>query len=223
MGEMGERSGFSRWYWVLVLVVGLGFSLGVHAESTPVEMIVSLKDAKALTIRAAPSAEAAAVAFVENGKTVLKKGQEDANGFVMIQLSDGRVGWTKIGFLARVPAPQPAVAPVVPDVVNSAAEARAAVSTPALTPVPPAQTEAKAEAPRAPDTAQVAPRRVAPVALETRGERASVAPAANGSGFSIGQIVIAGIIGLLIGLVVGGRAGIAHASRSIHDRYEVIG
>ena len=221
-----------RFWRILLLVAGVMLSFAAGAQAVSVEMVVSLKDAKALTIRSAPNAEGTVVAFVENGKFVVKKGPEDANGFVLVQLSDGRTGWTKASYLARVPAPP---TQVVPDVVNTAPVVQpVAMVVPQEQPVPVVATPAaiapaiKVDARPVPTVApapvmQKAPAAIVPPAVardeqvvvqKLPGKRAEV---------SIVHVLIAGFVGLVIGLIVGGKSGMAYASRAIHDRYEVIG
>ncbi len=72
IGMIGHLNGLRFWR-VLLLVAGVVLSFGAGAQAVSVEMVVSLKDAKALTIRSAPNAEGTVVAFVENGKVVVKK------------------------------------------------------------------------------------------------------------------------------------------------------
>lgn len=227
---IGHLNGLRFWR-ILLLVAGLALAPGSGAQTVSVEMVVSLKDAKALTIRSAPNAEGTVVAFVENGKVVVKKGQEDANGFVLVQLSDGRTGWTKASYLARVPAPP---MPVVPDVVNTAPVVQpVAMVVPQEQPVPVAAMPPviapaiKAEARPVPAAAptpviQKAPATIVPPAV-ARDEQVVQKLPGKRTEISIVHVVIAGFVGLLIGLIVGGKSGMAYASRAIHDRYEVIG
>lgn len=220
-----------RFWRILLLVAGVALSFAAGAQAVSVEMVVSLKDAKALTIRSAPSAEGTVVAFVENGKVVVKKGSEDANGFVLVQLSDGRTGWTKASYLARVLAPP---TQVVPDVVNTAPVVQpVAMVVPQEQPVPVVATPAaiapaiKVDARPVPAVApapviQKAPAAIVPPAV-ARDEQVVQKLPGKRAEVSIVHVVIAGFVGLVIGLIVGGKSGMAYASRAIHDRYEVIG
>lgn len=220
-----------RFWRILLLVAGVALSFGAGAQAVSVEMVVSLKDAKALTIRSAPNAEGTVVAFVENGKVVVKKGPEDANGFVLVQLSDGRTGWTKASYLVRVPAPP---TQVVPDVVNTAPVVQpVAMVAPQEQPIPVAPTPPaiapaiKVEARPVPAVTpapviQKAPAAIVPPAVAQDEQVVQKLPGKRAE-VSIVHVVIAGFVGLVIGLIVGGKSGMAYASRAIHDRYEVIG
>lgn len=210
---------------ILLLVTGIVFSFAAYAETAPLEMVVSLKDAKTLTVRSAPNAESAAVAFVENGKSIIKKGSEDANGFVMVQLSDGRSGWTKASFLARpqtVPAQAANVAnaAVVIHPVASASVVPQALPL-ASSPRPIQQPASRPDVPHVAELPHVAQQAsvAAPVFQSPRAEPA------GGKTLEITRpsVLMAGIVGLLVGLVVGGKSGMMYATKSIHERYEVIG
>lgn len=224
--KMTLRQSFVRgWFFVFAMV--MGFSPETDAETGAVEVVVSLKDAKALTIRSAPNAESTVVAFIENGKAIVKKGQEDANGFVMVQLGDGRTGWTKASFLTR---PQPATpAQIVPDVVNTVPVVQPVAVAVSQQPVLLATTEPaiRTEVPPVPAiepsrNVQKAPVTSVPHPVAQSEQVAEKLPGTQPE-ISVVHVLIAGFVGLLIGFIIGGKSGMAYASRSIHDRYEVIG
>lgn len=204
---------------MLVFVVGALLSARAWSEQKPIEMVVSLKNAKTVAVRQAPGADAAAIAFVENGKPVFRKGTEESNGFVTVQLSDGRTGWTKASFL--VPAANAVVAPEEPKAVAAVSPATpTTVAMPAVG-VPPVATAA--------ESVNGQGEVVALSAAQMRQERLPAAPAATADrdgrpvgGLSARHLLVAGLVGLLVGLLVGGKSGMVYATKSIHERYEVI-
>lgn len=148
-----------------------------------------------------PDQESNAIASIENGKSVLRKGSEETNGFVMVQLADGRTGWTKSAFLF----------PTTARVVDTFVREPIVVATPAEHEqiVKPVMVQ--------PQTNQVLPPKVdGSMSLATgRGE-------AEGSNMWHMKLWGIGLIGMLIGLLIGGKIGMIYATRSIHERYVVI-
>lgn len=172
-----------------VFVVGALISCAAWSDTKPVEMIVSLKSAKTVVVRAMPNQESDAIAFVDNGKALLRKGGEETNGFVMVQLADGRTGWTKSAFLApstraNLPESQPVL--VLP-----------AVNVQTVKPV------------------MAQPR-------ESLRPNQEPAKRQGGAGKGSMELWIIGLVGMLIGLLIGGKAGMVYATKSIHERYIVI-
>lgn len=206
---------------MLVFVVGALLSARAWSEQKPIEMVVSLKNAKTVAVRQAPSADAAAIAFVENGKPVFRKGMEESNGFVTVQLADGRTGWTKASFL--VSSANAVVATEQPKAVAVVSPVAPTVAMPAVG-VPPVATAAESVNGQGTVVALSAadhPR--------MQQERLPAAPAATADrdgrpvgGLSAGHLLVAGLVGLLVGLLVGGKSGMVYATKSIHERYEVI-
>jgi len=205
----------------LVFAVGVLISSRAWSEPKPVEMIVSLKNAKTVAVRQAPNPEAVALAFVENGKPLRRKGLEETNGFVMVQLGDGRTGWTKSAFLAPIPvselvAPQgiaatPAVnAPPVPQAVPASGGSASGKEMPAVGILPELPVSVSHVPPGVPLGDSLPLTREDPVPATTRART------------ELWVIGLVGVLGMLIGLVIGGKAGAVYATKSIHERYEVI-
>lgn len=187
----------------LFLLVGALISCAAWAETKPVEMVVLLKSAKTIIVRAMPDQESNAIASIENGKSVLRKGSEETNGFVMVQLADGRTGWTKSAFLF----------PTAARVVTTSVPEPIVVPTPA-------------------EHEQI----VKPVMVQSRANYQVVSAKVDGSISPAtgrdGEAEISnmwsmklwgiGLIGMLIGLLIGGKIGMVYATRYIHERYVVI-
>lgn len=209
---------------MLVFVVGALLSARAWSEQKPIEMVVSLKNAKTVAVRQAPNADAAAIAFVENGKPVFRRGMEESNGFVTVQLADGRTGWTKASFL--VPAANAVVAPEQPKAAAVVSPVAPTVAMPAVG-VPPVATAA--ESVNGQGTVVALSAADHPRMQQERLPAAPAAPAATADrdgrpvgGLSAGHLLAAGLVGLLVGLLVGGKSGMVYATKSIHERYEVI-
>lgn len=175
----------------LLFVVGALVSCAAWSETKPVEMVVSLKSAKTIIVRAMPDQESHAIASIENGKVVLRKGSEETNGFVMVQLADGRTGWTKSVFLLPSARPSTPEQPVIS--------------------APPAEHEQIAKLEMVQPQARTAS---GSVPSAKRQEADGKMPPLELWGI--------GFIGMLIGLLIGGKAGMVYATKSIHERYVVI-
>lgn len=194
----------------LPIAAGMLISSAAWSETKAIEMIVSLKSAKTVVVRAMPDQESAAIAFVENGKPILRAGSEETNGFVMVRLADGRAGWTKANFLA------PAAANVVPRSEEPKVVMATAIATPA--------TASNGAVP----IAAALPVNDLSLALEKK-PLIMPMPAATGIraerpgvGLSAVHLFVAGLVGLLIGLLVGWKSGMVYTAKAIHERYEVI-
>lgn len=216
----------------LVFVVGGLMPSAALSETNSVEMIVSLKSAKTVIVRAMPNPESNAIAFVENGKAILRKGHEETNGFVMVQLADGRTGWTKGAFLAASPRATLREQPVRPGTVLApqGAIAEPAAQVQMTTPVmmqskvnPGPSNTANAES--MPDNMDNLPIRELVSGYPDQ-SRANFPPPSKRQGWWAGLVSmewwVVGLIGMLIGLLIGGKVGMVYATRSIHERYIVI-
>lgn len=212
----------------LSLVVGAFISCAAWAEIKPVEMIVSLKSAKTVIVRAMPNQESNAIAFIENGKAILRKGSEETNGFVMVQLADGRTGWTKSAFLmpsvrSTIPE-QPQV--IVPPGAVSAPQGTVGVPSAAIAKSVMMQPQANQGA------AGVANGKDLPIGWSLPQQPLSGGSAPlitksssmrqDGACKVSMELWIIGLVGMLIGLMIGGKAGMVYATKSIHERYVVI-
>lgn len=219
---MAGNANSSVFRWFLLLAVGMLLSSAAWSETKAIEMIVSLKNAKTVVVRATPNQEAAAIAFVENGKPILRKGQEETNGFVMVKLEDGRTGWTKGAFLApsgratapelpAAPAPQ-AVPPAKPIAAQLPAipelDAGTVKALPAAGALPPLPVAAEHAQPQSLDDRRPAAQEPVLTGVRARTE--------------LWVIGLAVAIGMVIGLAIGGKVGAVYATRSIQERYEMI-
>lgn len=154
-----------------------------------------------------PDQASNAIASIENGKAVLRKGSEETNGFVMVQLVDGRTGWTKSVFLlpsARLPTPEQPV-------ISAPPAEHEQIAKPEMV-----QPQASQAAPKVAN-AQDIPQQLAAAGSVPSAKRQE----ANGK-MPFLELWGIGFIGMLIGLLIGGKAGMVYATKSIHERYVVI-
>lgn len=198
----------------LLLLAGMSLSTAAWSETKATVMIVSLKNAKTVAVRATPSPDAVAIAFVDNGKPIVRKGQEETDGFVMVQLEDGRTGWTKGAFL--VPAGQ--LQPAAPGLQSAVTVPPAAIPVAKPVAVQPSTIPELTDVGSAKGGVSAEVLRQSPPAGQAQMEPVSVK-----TGISPWVAGLAGLVGLLMGLAVGGKAGAAWATRSIQERYEMIG
>lgn len=216
--------------WCLLFAAGMLLSSAAWSETKAIEMIVSLKNAKTVVVRATPNQEAAAIAFIENGKPILRKGQEETNGFVMVQLADGRTGWAKSAFLVPIGRATVPESPTVP--VPQAVPQGTAVTPPANAQVAETVAAQPPALPALPDVGSVKAVASAeglpqlPVAGQAQARddqhQTQVEPMSGKARIELWVIGLVGAVGMVIGLVIGGKVGAVYATKSIQERYEMI-